>query len=1172
MCLSHCHHLCAAVLLLIALAATPLAAQADPAVDVLMISGNANQGQIGPATLAQPGWRKFKASCAGQGVRVHILGEGNSSFEELTPELFAKFQVVLVAGAPHTANTPPARLAQGEEFLRRMDAYQKSGGGLIFVPFGHDHDPKYWTDAFGKRYDARALEEKLYDPQRLVHVNPLYKSWRCDYFWTKNIAEHPVTAGMRGLLLPRHGDYDHAGTVPMQFGKSWTVLIRGADTASTIGFSEITNAAEGAYRADLKGSWEHAPEVVAVREGQAGAGRMMVFPFHPAHTWANFNSWVLNDAMMLKGWDAMPSDGMKLFINGCRWLAEPARAKGLGGYQPPKEIVYAEVPPVDWHKADWAPNSWSGMGAWFNTRTQLDNQMDDLVTPTARDFRGILGARTALGDGHGTVAEYAAAAKKLGLSFIVFLEDLEKIDDARFARLREDCRAASNADFRALAGYLCRDTLGVQYYIFNTVALPQPDQLTPERRVKAPNDLIICGNNYASGGIAGLASMKIDPYFLLSYFTIAAYTYDNGKLVDDGLAVYRSLQGRLHHMTPVSLTIVRSPNDLAATVAGAHTVVYHAADLSFLEARLGPQQLWNPNPIYITAGPAITRWGTLNPIGQPYAPGKQRVRFALEARSDDGIAEVRIIEARTGKVFRLFKPNGAKEFACTIDETHKDQWYLIPLVTDVKGRTALGPTIETFQDGNRVSAYMDNIDSGHRVIGWDEQHQKLMQWGGWMVPPFHKGAYHTGDMPPNTYPDELAFHGVDGGSIGGGHCEIYPQAVINGVTEPKIAAYYFENWLASFDNVIGNYAADGQFVEEPYRMFPGCNWISSVAGTEPNRFVDIHARVEAVRARYHAPLSVNMNRVEIAFKQDGTLSRVNLVRTFNRVQADAMYVTGRDQEGMWSVLDDDAKNKFTRNGTLAAGDYIFLGSDYAGAPAVINLEAVPLSYSYANQHLQVFYDGKNRPVKIGEKITVRFLIVTRPWEGQNNSAWLSRFIADYAVGGGKPAYEFNVSQGKVAGVNYTLNLEAQDGGAALEVKKHPLPHNLLVKVIGIAANAVAGRYDTDQKQLLILPVYEQVAATSVNTTLGDTRLYVGELFRCNDDQVLLSGVQDGADKLMLEIHNPTAKPRTVSLTPAPGFAPLAGLNVTVVVPPFASVKKTFVAAKGSLVDASYHGD
>ena len=172
----------------------------------------------------------------------------------------------------------------------------------------------------------------------------------------------------------------------------------------------------------------------------------------------------------------------------------------------------------------------------------------------------------------------------------------------------------------------------------------------------------------------------------------------------------------------------------------------------------------------------------------------------------------------------------------------------------------------------------------------------------------------------------------------------------------------------------------------------------------------------------------------------------------------------------------------------------------------------------------------------------------------------------------RPAYDYTLSQGKLREVNYTMNLSPENGGASVKVKKYDLPHDLLLKVDGMPGNAIAGRYDPDRKQLLILPVYENTATTSINTTLGDTRLYVGELFHCDDDKVILSCVQDGADKFLLEVHNPTDGAKTVKLGAVPGFTPLAGLDKTVTVSPYSSVKLALQASTGTLIDAAYQGD
>jgi hypothetical protein len=183
--------------------------------------------------------------------------------------------------------------------------------------------------------------------------------------------------------------------------------------------------------------------------------------------------------------------------------------------------------------------------------------------------------------------------------------------------------------------------------------------------------------------------------------------------------------------------------------------------------------------------------------------------------------------------------------------------------------------------------------------------------------------------------------------------------------------------------------------------------------------------------------------------------------------------------------------------------------------------------------------------------------------------WLEKLITDFGIGTDKPGYPFVVSQGHLISTNYIMQLQTQQGGATVDVGQYDLPHNLLVQVNGMPANAIAGRYDLQRKQLLILPVFEQTALTSVNTTVGNTNLYVGELFHCDDSHVVMSCVQDSADKLMLEIHNPTDAARTVKLTSVPGFAPLHGLDKLFELKAYTSTTCELTVSPDSLIQADY---
>jgi hypothetical protein len=140
-----------------------------------------------------------------------------------------------------------------------------------------------------------------------------------------------------------------------------------------------------------------------------------------------------------------------------------------------------------------------------------------------------------------------------------------------------------------------------------------------------------------------------------------------------------------------------------------------------------------------------------------------------------------------------------------------------------------------------------------------------------------------------------------------------------------------------------------------------------------------------------------------------------------------------------------------------------------------------------------------------------------------------------------------------------MELQADRGGATVELGKYALPHNLPLRVHGLAAGDPAVSYDLDTRQARLLPVYEGTVTTSTDLSARAKRLYVGLALSCGDPRVRLSLVPNGTDWL-LEVHNPGTQPVTVRVAGVPGFAPLAAVNLTLTVPAGSSVKQPLTSA------------
>jgi hypothetical protein len=1126
------------------------AAEPEP-IDVLMI------GYFNPQ-VNDDGFPALQSAMAAEGIRVSVFNPGRDPatlairYNEYPNDLLSKFHVVVFNGTPNDA-----------ALRGRLDAFSKAGGGIVWSPLSGGHGAVRWHESVGRRYDVRSLEEDIFDPGKVVVADQRF-SYLTSYIWTTAISPHPVTEGVRGLFLPVFGDHRWPGTVPMRFGPSWTVLVRGMESTRTIGNAATTGSGLRDFKPEVKGSYAASPEIVGIREAVDGSGRMLVFPFHTGHTFANWNHMFMGDAMMLKGAEGQPSDGMRLFVNACRWLAAPARKAGLGGYQPPPAST-----------------------ARFVERTVDWSQMTPFTSRQMPSFRGVFGARTAASDGEGTVADYVAEAKRLGLDFIVFLENFEHpaFNREAYDKLVADCKAHTSTDFLALPGFLYRDTLNALYFMYDVEGerLPMPDNVTPERRVKIPS--MWATGSRPPTGIAeiGKFAQTMDPWYKAHYYAIAPYTYDDGRLVDDGFDVYRSLHGRMMKFKPLPLAIVRSPGRLRHTVQNTPLTIVRADNLRTVRERIDGSTQRHGDPLYISSGPVIEHWGIVNDHGDPFGRGRQRMRVELEARSEAGIADVKIIDAMTGEAIRHFKPNGDKVFRFFIDDELKKQLHLIPVVTDVNGRFAVGATRWAWQAGNYAWAYHDGIDSAKSARGWDEQRQNLVGLGPWAGGSWNKKWLGAGGGAgnPNSPP---AFRAFDGASIHGTNFDASPvMEFTDGTREPMFMAYRKENPLTSFDYAVEYGIGDVQFPEQYLRLPPdfpdrkGADAVVRHVLPTPMEHANIVVRGSAVRPRHRAPFSVKINELVVTFKQDTDLKQLRILATRRSTNWGPMYVAARDRSGTFTGVDDRGpEQEMLRRGVMDAGGYFFLGTDLGGMPAIVNIGDTPLGWLYHRTQGRLFIDGggSGRSFRAGETLTARYLALIKSWEGDehNNNLWLEDFIRDYAVGGGEPAYSYEISQGRLRDINYTMNLEAVEGGASVAIQKHDLPHNVLVKVDGMPANAIAGRYDLDRKQLLILPVFENQAVSSINTTLGDTRIHIGELFHCDNPNVIMSCVQAAADLLLLEVHNPGDTPQTATLSATRGFPPLAGLNRQVTVPPHSSVKLELPAAAGSLVYSMYEGD
>ncbi len=1107
-----------------------------PAVNVLL---------LGYYIWANPGYVEL---CKKEGI--HIFGPMREDPSGADPahypvEFLKQFHVVVASGPLEKPWDPQVvRTAIKPGIVSNLLEYSRQGGGVVWTPLGAGRGANAWTEAIGKRIDAAALDEALQDPSKDVSVS-LMSSFRdrLRYIWTTDVTRHPVTEGVRGLFFGRTGEWGWPGTIPMRFGPSWTVLVRGMDsTRTTVNGTPPDSGTRDFTYTGKTGTYAASPQVMAVREAQGdGKGRMMVQPIYTTWTWGNYGHPAMKEAFLFNGDGIYPSDGQRLLVNAWRWLAEPALAAGgFGGYRP---AVKAESEkPVDLSPVVWPDADWSRIKA-------------------GPEARGIFGARSQWGGGSGSVAEWAAAARAAGLDFIVFTDDPGKHTAETYAALVAECKRNSDAKFAIVPGVGCEDVNGLFRFFPDAPTLPHRKHFDAQGRMTEPAGIAVDYAWTVGQVVAGIGKMPYNPWWEHVIMACAPLTYEDGKLTDDGVMRWlRCCEANQTTLLPLSLVRLKSPAEVAAAAKTAHLSVLRTADLGdirqFARTGAGGQVM----PSYLTSGPRVPVWTKDSGQGEPFRPNSSRFRIELKAASDAGLAEVRIIDAADGSDYRVWKPAGQKEFTATIDEQTGNQRVLGLIVTDVNGRTAVAPPVYTFQGANRSWHMGDRLMGMHHTTSWDPARTHLMTHGSPASISYHKGSPDGGGEFVTDHIAGLKFQGLEGSGIYPPAFKINPVLETDLGREPASAAMRFEQRLAGHDLAVFDYVGDQEYAEGQRFEFTGTPRLA-----RDTRIATTVSRNWLIRTRYMAPVVMMVNEIAVTFKQDVQLKRLFLGR-YHGPDASGEFNflvikpgTNRTAEA-WTF---EAGEKFSRYTDFTPGGYLYQAKALAGTMGFVALDDKVACESQARAHSFVLQKQYLKRYRAGETLRVRMLRVSRAFEAeQGSNAWLERFLSDYGVSRA-PAYAYKVLQGSLREINYVMDLEQRGGGAAVELGKYDLPEPLPVRVSGVRKTAALGEYDLDTRRVRPLPFLEGTVTTSVETQLRATRLYVGEWLSWDSDAVRVSLVTDGTD-FLLEAHNPTGAEVVCAFAGAPGFAPLKDYRKELRIAPYSSVKERLASAPGTV--------
>ncbi len=694
----------------------------------------------------------------------------HSSWESLDSDRLRRFNtLVLLSLGDH------GRVAWLPKYEDLIDGFLRQGGGVITF-FNHGEGFNSEAKRYFAKYGLELVHMQIQDPANAKDFP------RPEFVYGQKIAPadtiipSPITEGVKAIWYGQsQGGHGMPSSFPLIVDANWTPVVVTRPTATASAQAGFAIQDEN-IRNDINGKAGAWP-LVAIR--QIGHGRMVAISLAPTfYVWSpHFEKW--DEVLYRNGIGDLPSNFDRLLENSLRWTAAPSlERRSLGywaGLYPPRS--QGDTPPFD-----WATKTFTEPGPWL---------------------KGHVGARTAYSGGRGTVADWVAAAKAEGLSFLVFLEDMSRMDAVKWEALQKDCQAASTGDFRCYPGmrYRMRMATGGENHCFvvdGRCAMPFPLQ----KMLDADNAVIIKEGmsdgpyhlDFKTTTTVGFMRHKDNatPYWdykLYGVFSVLARDAA-GTVIDDEIETYLEQVEANVNPAPLAIELLDDPAQLKGVLAQGrpHVVVNAAHDGRYphLPAGLGQVDVhvgsrgdeWNPGfgnyrgwwgPC-ATEGPRLSlrfrggyQWkGVEYPrywieryasveYQDWFMPFYARLPLRIDAASDEPFEELTLYDGR--KVIGSFDVKGKKEFSAELVIPQDQNRHLILTGKDAKGRRAVTMEIWTEQQ-QRLYNYCGDRINAPSGIGAEPGHGNAWAEGCLkMVPAWVQAA--------NAYPCTIAGTGYE---------------------------------------------------------------------------------------------------------------------------------------------------------------------------------------------------------------------------------------------------------------------------------------------------------------------------------------------------------------------------------------------------------------------------
>jgi len=600
-------------------------------------------------------------------------------------------------------------------FVNLIERYLSSGGGVFVMPTEQDvasSTVAELTKNWGVRPLALMVEN---DREKIGYLS--HASYGVPLAYTEGVLPSPVSEGVKAIWYPYSRAYDAQHTLAVSADENWQVVVKASGTAVT----EPGGAKE--------------PPLFVIRPYKKGRIALM-------YQWRQYSigqgtKWIYDREVLSKGLKGKPSGFGRLLENTFRWLAEPSlRIGSVGGYRtPPGRLL--------------PPNRQPGVKEQYEERFwHYEPKVLGYGRPRPgwKIYRGLIGAKSSYSSGKGTVQDYARAARRAGLDFVVFMEDFEGLTQAEFESLKKECSAYSDETLRLLPGFAIRNNIGNHLFMFGLNPAWPPDEcLTgPNKKTYYWQEQDDKGNytgymtpafnwtfsyhtqteqlgyyNFSGSG----KGIKLPD--LRMYAMAAVRYYKDGRLVEDVTDDYlTTAQGTLPP-APVSVNEVRSPEELIREAASGHSLTFAQARSldTIMQDALRWSHQYDGLGVFASDGPIIRAWPTCHRAStlgaENFVTGPAVMPSAISVASKKGLKEIRIYNGE--ELFRRFLFNGQKEFNQTLVLDGTIQKDLVLVAEDVAGGRAVSFARRCWKDGGRevvfCSDHVNDCKSGGMLLG-----------------------------------------------------------------------------------------------------------------------------------------------------------------------------------------------------------------------------------------------------------------------------------------------------------------------------------------------------------------------------------------------------------------------------------------------------------------------